>query len=191
MLHFQVDPDDLKHLAAISSHMSNSFGVTSHPTPCSPPSPPVNAIPQIYILKINRSPAVQPGWPHTHTHPPPKQGRRPEVSTWARSSLQVPPSFHLLPLAHPRSPPCPPLSTPMSGLYPLSHHYIGNSFPSSSLMLLCSRMRLALRLTPHGLHSEGKGKWRVPPSPTPHSSPSRAPESKSLFASSTNGDSSA
>ena len=188
MLHFQVDPDDLKHLAAISSHMSNSFGVTSHPTPCSPPSPPVNAIPQIYILKINRSPAVQPGWPHTHTHPPPKQGRRPEVSTWARSSLQVPQSSHLLPLAHPRSPPCPPLSTPMSGLYPLSHHY--NSFPSSSLMLLCSRMRLTLRLTPHGLHSEGKGKWRVPPSPTPHSSPSRAPESKSLFASSTNGDSS-
>ena len=107
MLHFQVDPDDLKHLAAISSHMSNSFGVTSHPTPCSPPSPPVNAIPQIYILKINRSPAVQPGWPHTHTHPPPKQGRRPEVSTWARSSLQVPHPPTCYPSPTPALPPVP------------------------------------------------------------------------------------
>lgn len=67
MLSFHVDLFDPKHLRCQNKPDAQIFGVTPPPlSPLSPSPPPaaVNAIPQIYILKINRSPAAP-------TAPPP------------------------------------------------------------------------------------------------------------------------
>ena len=65
MLSFHVDLFDPKHLRCQNKPDAQIFGVTPPPLPPKsiPPPAAVNAIPQIYILKINRSPAAPPAPP--------------------------------------------------------------------------------------------------------------------------------